>query len=173
MPVYGEGFVLSDGEALQIISTDDKLAEVIRPYLTGDDVANDQRKVIYEQRNRLMDVEDISESITAIRHDVVNEIVSQFIPPASLEELWDAKGLEEHLEREFGLRLAIGEWLQQEAGLDEERLRARIVEAFDRMHAEAGRLQISPTVPICCSSALCRMTIRSHSDTASAWSWVT
>ncbi|OGI48848.1 MAG: preprotein translocase subunit SecA [Candidatus Muproteobacteria bacterium RBG_16_65_34] len=110
--------------------------DIRKQLLEYDDVANDQRKVIYEQRNRLMDVEDISESITAIRHDVVNEIVSQFIPPASLEELWDAKGLEEHLEREFGLRLAIGEWLQQEAGLDEERLRARIVEAFDRMHAE-------------------------------------
>ncbi len=110
--------------------------DIRKQLLEYDDVANDQRKVIYEQRNRLMDVDDISESVTNIRHEVVNEIIDQFIPRESLEEQWDLKGLEEHLEREFGLKLPVAQWLAQESGLAEDSLRARILEASDRMHAE-------------------------------------
>jgi preprotein translocase subunit SecA len=110
--------------------------DIRKQLLEYDDVANDQRKVIYEQRNRLMDVEDISESIAAIRRDVVHAVIGQFVPPESLEEQWDVRGLEEHLEREFGLKLPLTPWLQQEAGLDEARLRERIGGEFDRMHAE-------------------------------------
>jgi preprotein translocase subunit SecA len=110
--------------------------DIRKQLLEFDDVANDQRKVIYEQRNRLMDVDDISESIASIRHEVVGEIVSQFIPPESLEEQWDAKGLEEHLENEFGLQLPVRRWLEQENGLDENGLRNRVVDAIDHAHAE-------------------------------------
>jgi preprotein translocase subunit SecA len=119
--------------------------DIRKQLLEYDDVANDQRKVIYEQRNRLMDVEDISESVTTIRHDVVNEVISQHIPPESLEEQWDVPGLQESLEREFGLKLPIAEWLKDENGLDEEKLRARLVNEADRKHAERA-MAIGPDV---------------------------
>ena len=63
--------------------------------LEYDDVANDQRRPIYEQRNYLLDNDDISETIKAIRSDVFNDVIDQYIPPQSLEEQWDIKGLEE------------------------------------------------------------------------------
>ena len=119
--------------------------DIRKQLLEYDDVANDQRKVIYEQRNRLMDVEDISESITTIRHDVVNELVSQHVPPESLEEQWDIPGLEESLERELGPKLPLGQWLKEEASLDEEKLRARIFAEADRRHAEKS-VAIGPDV---------------------------
>ena len=110
--------------------------DIRKQLLEYDDVANDQRKVIYEQRNRLMDVDDISESVTHIRHEVVNEIVDSFIPRESLEEQWDVKGLNEHLEREFGLQLPVAQWLSEEPTLDEDKLRGRLIEAFDRLYTE-------------------------------------
>jgi preprotein translocase subunit SecA len=119
--------------------------DIRKQLLEYDDVANDQRKVIYEQRNRLMDVDDISESITSIRLDVVNELMNQHIPPESLEEQWDVPGLEESLEREFGLKLPVARWLKDETGLDEEKLRARIVSEADRRHAEKA-IAIGPDV---------------------------
>ncbi len=110
--------------------------DIRKQLLEYDDVANDQRKVIYEQRNRLMDVDDISESITSIRREVITEVIESFIPRESLEEQWDVKGLEEHLEREFSLKLPVAQWLAGEPGLDEGKLRDRIVEAFDGLHVE-------------------------------------
>ncbi len=110
--------------------------DIRKQLLEYDDVANDQRKVIYEQRNRLMDVDDISESVTTIRHDVVNELVNLHIPPESLEEQWNVPGLEESLEREFGLKLTLAQWLKDETDLDEEKLRSRILADADRKHAE-------------------------------------
>ena len=119
--------------------------DIRKQLLEYDDVANDQRKVIYEQRNRLMDVEDISESITTIRHDVVNELISQHVPPESLEEQWDIPGLEEALERDLGLKLPVAQWLKDEASLEEEKLRARILDEADRKHAEKT-ISIGPDV---------------------------
>ena len=119
--------------------------DIRKQLLEYDDVANDQRKVIYEQRNRLMDVDDISESITSIRLDVVNELMNQHIPPESLEEQWDVPGLEESLEREFGLKLPVAQWLKDETGLDEEKLRARIISEADSRHAEKA-IAIGPDV---------------------------
>jgi len=110
--------------------------DIRKQLLEYDDVANDQRKVIYEQRNRLMDVDDISASVESIRHEVLNEVIDQFIPRDSLEEQWNVKGLEEHLAREFGLAQPVAQWLAQEPGLTEDTLRTRLLEAFDRAHAE-------------------------------------
>ena len=110
--------------------------DIRKQLLEYDDVANDQRKVIYEQRDRLMEVDDISDSIKSIRHDVVDYLISQYIPPGSLEEQWDAAGLEESLDHEFGFKLPIAQWLAQEADLDEEKLRARILKEFETRHAE-------------------------------------
>ena len=119
--------------------------DIRKQLLEYDDVANDQRKVIYEQRNRLMDVEDISESITSVRHEVVNELISQHVPPESLEEQWDIPALEESLDHELGLKLPLGQWLKDEASLDEEKLRARILAEADRKHAEKT-IAIGPDV---------------------------
>ncbi|MHB8454160.1 MAG: preprotein translocase subunit SecA [Acidiferrobacterales bacterium] len=103
--------------------------------LEYDDVANDQRKVIYEQRNRLMEVDDISESITEIRHDVVNEMISYCIPPQSLEEQWNVPELESTLAREFDVQLPITSWLKDDQTLHEEKLRVRILEELEKAHA--------------------------------------
>ena len=119
--------------------------DIRKQLLEYDDVANEQRKVIYEQRNRLMDVNDISDSVRAIRRDVVDALVSQYVPADSLEEQWDIPGLAENIEREFGLRLPLKEWLDQEQGFDEQKLRERVVAELERVH-EAKATAIGPDV---------------------------
>ena len=104
--------------------------------LEYDDVANDQRKVIYHQRNRLMETDDISESIRAIRTDVVNGVINLHLPPESMAEQWDIKALEEHLQREFGLALPVQRWLDDDAALDETGVRVRLAEAFEKGHVD-------------------------------------
>jgi preprotein translocase subunit SecA len=108
--------------------------DIRKQLLEYDDVANDQRKVIYEQRNRLMEVDDISESIRTIRSDVVNSVVNLFIPPESIAEQWDVPGLEAHIEREYGFRFPIQRWLDDDVSLDEPKLRAHLVEEFEKAH---------------------------------------
>ena len=95
--------------------------------LQYDDVANEQRKVIYEQRNHLLEADDISSMIETIREDVFNSVIDQYIPPQSIEEMWDVEGLEVRLDREFGMKLPIKEWLETEKDLHEETLRERIL----------------------------------------------
>jgi preprotein translocase subunit SecA len=75
--------------------------------LEFDDVANDQRKVVYEQRNELLDSGDIKETIEVIRDDVLSAVVDEYIPPQSLEEMWDVPGLEQRLKGDFALDLPI------------------------------------------------------------------
>jgi len=110
--------------------------DIRKQLLEYDDVANDQRKVIYEQRNRLMEVSDISESIQAIRSEVVNHVISLYIPPESMAEQWDVKGLEEHIEREYGLHFSLRVWLEQDSAMDESALRSRLVSEFEKAHQE-------------------------------------
>ncbi len=98
--------------------------------LQFDDVANDQRTVVYEQRNQLMETEDISDMVGAVREDVVNGFISQFIPPGSMDEQWDIPGLEESFQQEFSLELPIGQWLEEDHELHEETLRERILDAM-------------------------------------------
>ncbi len=114
--------------------------DIRKQLLEYDDVANDQRKVIYEQRNNLMQASDISANIALIRNDVVNAVIDAHVPPQSLEEQWDIPGLEQALEQEFGLRIAIGSWLKAEPELHEEPLRQRIVQEFERTHQEKTAL---------------------------------
>ena len=100
----------------------------MRKYLLEyDDVANDQRKVIYEQRNELMAVEDISDSISEISAEVINGIISQYIPPQSMDEQWDVPGLEAALATELEQPLPVQQWLADDDQLHEETLRERIV----------------------------------------------
>jgi preprotein translocase subunit SecA len=101
--------------------------DIRKQLLEYDDVANDQRQVIYQQRDELLTEDDISATITAIREDVVNEAISEFIPPMSVEEQWDVPGLERQLETEFGVELPLQKWLEEDDDLHEESLRQRIV----------------------------------------------
>ncbi len=96
--------------------------------LEFDDVSNDQRKVIYEQRNELMATEDVSETIAAIRHDVVNGIIDLHMPPGSIDEQWDVPGLEQNLEEEFGISFPVSEWLEADHDLHEESVRGKVID---------------------------------------------
>ncbi|ANE56256.1 preprotein translocase subunit SecA [Methylomonas sp. DH-1] len=102
--------------------------DIRKEILAYDDVANDQRKVIYAQRNELMAAEDISDIITAIRADVLNDAITQFIPPKTMEEQWDVRGLEAHLQQEFHLQFPLAEWLDADRSLNEQKLRQLIVD---------------------------------------------
>ncbi len=102
--------------------------DIRKQLLEFDDVANDQRRAIYAQRNELLDVGDISETIESIRGDVFNLVIDNYIPPQSLEEMWDVPGLETRLKNDFDLDLPISEWLDKEHELHEEPLRERIIE---------------------------------------------
>jgi preprotein translocase subunit SecA len=104
--------------------------------LEYDDVANDQRGVIYEQRNELLDNEDIGEVVSAIRSDVINGVIDQHIPPQSLEEMWDITGLEEQLKGEYATPLTIAKWLEQDEKLHEESLRDKIISEFDQAYRD-------------------------------------
>lgn len=105
--------------------------DIRKQLLDFDDVANDQRKVVYSQRNELLDEGDIHEMIKEIRHDVVNAAIDNYIPRQSLEEMWNIKGLENALKTDFGFDVPVQKWLDEEATLDEEKLRERIYELVD------------------------------------------
>ncbi|MBD2780040.1 preprotein translocase subunit SecA [Xenorhabdus sp. 42] len=102
--------------------------DIRKQLLEYDDVANDQRRAIYAQRNDLLDVSDVSETIASIREDVFKSTIDAYIPPQSLEEMWDVEGLQERLTNDFDLPLPIKEWLDKEPELHEETLRERILE---------------------------------------------
>ena len=116
--------------------------DIRKQLLEYDDVANDQRKVIYEQRNELLDEGDISETIAAIREDVISSVVDEYIPPQSLEEMWDVSGLEERMRADFAVDLPIKTWLENDDKLYEEKLRERIlgevVDAYKQKEAVVG-----------------------------------
>ena len=110
--------------------------------LEYDDVANDQRTVVYEQRDELMETNDVSETVAAIRNDVVNALISEYLPPGSLDEQWNIPGLEEALVKEYGQEIPVGKWLDEDDDLHEETLRERILEtmvaAYRKKEEEAG-----------------------------------
>ena len=110
--------------------------------LEYDDVANDQRNVIYEQRNELMSTDDVSDMVVELRADVVNMIIDEFIPPQSLEEQWDVPGLKAALHEEFGVEFDIAGWLDADSELHEETLRdkilAEIVHLYEEKEEHAG-----------------------------------
>ncbi len=109
--------------------------------LKYDDVMNDQRKVIFEQRIELMTQEDVHETVTDMRHQVVDDLVAKYIPEKAFAEQWDVKGLAEEIETIFNIRVPVAEWAQEE-GIAEEEIRARLIEKVDaaaaRKAAEIG-----------------------------------
>ncbi len=102
--------------------------------LEYDDVANDQRKVIYQQRSELLESADISETIQAMREGVLDDTISQYIPPGSMEEQWDAPTLEKVLAAEFRLELPLVQWLEEDKQLDEAGLHARVAERAQQLY---------------------------------------
>jgi len=96
--------------------------------LEFDNVANDQRTIIYRQRNELMASDDVEELVKDMRMEVVEQLVDDYIPPQSVAEQWDIPGLEEAVETEFALKLPIQQWLDEDDQLFEEQLKQKIVE---------------------------------------------
>ena len=110
--------------------------DIRKHLLEYDDVANDQRKVIYQQRNELLESVDSSETLHAMRADVVTSTVSEHVPPESVEEQWDLPGLEKKLAAELQLRLPVARWIKDEPELDEQELRARIIGAARKQYED-------------------------------------
>ncbi|ABS77984.2 preprotein translocase subunit SecA [Coxiella burnetii] len=108
--------------------------DIRKQLLEYDDVANDQRKVIYQQRFQLLQTDDISETIEAIREEAVSEMISSFVPPQSLEEEWDIPGLEKQIREDFGLALPIAQWLEKDETLHEETLHQRIIDEITKAY---------------------------------------
>ncbi len=102
--------------------------DIRKHLLEYDDVANDQRKVIYSQRNDLLEAEDIQDTVEAIREDVVDSMFSLHIPPGSVDEQWDTAGLQKQLYTDFGVEAPVQSWLDSDKNLYEETLRDRVQE---------------------------------------------
>ena len=110
--------------------------DIRKNLLEYDDVANDQRKVVYHQRNELMAADDLKDSVEAIREEVIGNVVEQYIPAGSLEEQWDPEGLAKALEKDFGVRLDVPGWITADKKLNEDGIRERCVEAVQKAYAE-------------------------------------
>ncbi len=120
--------------------------DIRKQLLEFDDVSNDQRKVIYEQRNELLEATDIGETISAMRHDVLSSIFSAHIPAGSVEEQWDIPALEKNLIAETGLDLPLQKMLEDNPDLHEETLRERVFEAADESYKAKEALASNDTM---------------------------
>ncbi|WP_151703847.1 preprotein translocase subunit SecA [Nitrincola alkalilacustris] len=120
--------------------------DIRKNLLEYDDVANDQRSVIYAQRNDVMASDDISETIYSIRDEVVDNLISDFIAPQSLAETWEIAALEKALEADFSVQLPVQQWLDEDDHLHEEPLREKIREEIARIYTEKENLVGAPTM---------------------------
>ena len=109
--------------------------DIRKQLLEYDDVSNDQRKVIYQQRNELLEAEHIADTITAMRADVVGSIVDQYVPAESVEEQWELEGLEKALLAEYQLELPIRDWVKADESLDAGDIKEKVIEAAHGMYA--------------------------------------
>ncbi|WP_346798822.1 preprotein translocase subunit SecA [Halomonas sp. Bachu 37] len=116
--------------------------DIRKQLLEYDDVANDQRRVIYEQRNEILAADEVSASVLGIREEVMEDAISDYVPPQSLPEQWDLPGLEVHLKTEFNLDAPVVQWMEEDERFNEEQLRERLQqmhrEAYDAKVASAG-----------------------------------
>jgi preprotein translocase subunit SecA len=108
--------------------------DIRKQLLEYDDVSNDQRKVIYQQRNELLEANDVQETIAAMRHGVITEIVRSFVPAGSIEEQWDAPELEEVLRNEWSLDLAIQEMINESNSIDADEILEAVLAAADEAY---------------------------------------
>ncbi len=109
--------------------------DIRKQLLEYDDVANDQRRVIYHQRNELLESSDVSEATQGLRERTIEDIVAQFIPPESVEEQWDIPGLEKALLAELNLEAPARQWLAEDDKLDADALKARVIQAANEQYA--------------------------------------
>ncbi|MCW3150846.1 preprotein translocase subunit SecA [Stutzerimonas stutzeri] len=114
--------------------------DIRKQLLEFDDVANEQRKVIYHMRNSLLAADEIGETIAEFREEALSAAISQHIPPQSLPEQWDIAGLEDVLYSDFGTRLPVQQWLDEDEKLYEETLRERIMQALLEAYREKEEL---------------------------------
>src|SRR5690606_7076865 len=119
--------------------------DVRKQLLEYDDVANEQRKVIYSQRDLLLEADNIADTVQDVMKRVVDVVTSMHIPPHSMEEEWDVPVLEQAYENDFHLKLPMKDWLSEEEVLDENKLRERITTAMQQMYA-AKEAQVDPEV---------------------------
>ena len=115
--------------------------DIRKNLLKYDDVANEQRKIIYGQRDDVLYEPTIHDGILNMHHDVINGLIDNFIPPQSIDDQWNIPGLENSLSVEFGLSLPVQQWLKEDRRLDEDALRQKIVDA-SVAHYEARRVQM-------------------------------
>jgi preprotein translocase subunit SecA len=109
--------------------------EIRKNLLKYDDVVNDQRKAVFEQRQEFMEATDLSEIITEMRHDVIDDFVARYMPPKAYAEQWDIEGLDERVQAILGLTLPLKEWAAEE-GFGDEEMRERLTKAADAYAAE-------------------------------------
>ena len=114
--------------------------DIRKQLLEFDDVANDQRKHVYEQRREIMEAADIGEIIRGIRHDVVNTLIDTYIAPGSFDETWDLSGLGHAAESEFAIKLDLASWLKDDANLTEEAIRARALQQIEDAYTAKEQL---------------------------------
>jgi preprotein translocase subunit SecA len=116
--------------------------DIRKNLLEYDDVANDQRKVIYRQRDELLEEEDVSATVADIREDVVDNLVRRYVPADSIDEQWDVAGLERELESDFGLSAQLKHWLEQQSEADAgtvlEHVRTLINDMFQAKENQIG-----------------------------------
>jgi preprotein translocase subunit SecA len=133
---------LEDGEAIEHRMVNNAIEKAQRKVeghnfdirknlLEFDDVSNDQRQVIYQQRRDLMATSDISETIEGIREEVLYELIGEYVPPQSIEEQWDIEGLEQALLTEFASTQPIRKWLDEDDSLNEDSLSRKILEQVE------------------------------------------
>ncbi len=138
-------FKLPEGEAIEHVwvtraienaqrKVEARNFDMRKQILEYDDVANDQRKVIYQQRTELLESDDISETVTAMRNSVLDDAISVYIVPHSMEEQWDVPGLEKALAADFRLDLPLVQWLDEDKHLNEAGLRARVNEHAQQLY---------------------------------------
>ncbi|MEJ2760837.1 MAG: preprotein translocase subunit SecA, partial [Gammaproteobacteria bacterium] len=140
-----EGEAIESGMVSRAIENAQRKVEAhnfdIRKHLLEfDDVANDQRKVIYEWRNELLEEDDVSEDIKTMREDVLENIIGTHVPPGSMEEMWDIKALTDAIEYEFGLKLPVKEWLDEDTTLNADTLLEKIFAELESAIAEKDKL---------------------------------
>ncbi|PKY11938.1 preprotein translocase subunit SecA [Acidithiobacillus marinus] len=114
--------------------------DIRKQLLEYDDVANEQRKIIYQQRNAFMDADDVSAEIQMLREDVLDAVLADYTPAGVMEEQWDVPGLESALQRVFGLEAPVAQWLEADKQLNYDGLRTRIMEMVQAAYAEKEAL---------------------------------
>jgi preprotein translocase subunit SecA len=119
--------------------------DIRKQLLEYDDVANDQRRVVYQQRSELMEASDIADAVRAIRAEVINAAINEYVAPDSVEEEWNKDGLTKALERDFGVRLDIVAMLEADHSIDEKGLRTRVISAAATAY-ESKVAEIGPAV---------------------------